>query len=139
MTITQDQFAKKAKEVLGAEYNASKVQFIHVKGVEPKTPLEIHEEATKEAKKAVADFIAKHGEPFYCGFAWVNICDGRSAFAKALKKAGIASKSYSKGFDVWNPSGHPTQSMDAKEQGAYAYAEVLRKYGIKCYAQSRAD
>ena len=31
------------------------------------------------------------------------------------------------------------QSMDVKEAGAHAYAEVLSKYGFKAYMGARAD
>jgi hypothetical protein len=48
-------------------------------------------------------------------------------------------KSYNGGLDLWNPGGSFTQSMDIKEAGAEAYAEVLRQSGIKAYACSRAD
>ena len=124
---TANQFVEKAKQVHGQ------------KKVAEKTPLQIHEEAAMAASKAANDFIKQHGEPFYCGFAWVNINNGRSAFARALSKAGIARKSYDKGLDVWNPCGSMTQSMVIKEEGARAYAEVLRKYGIEASARSRPD
>jgi len=40
---------------------------------------------------------------------------------------------------LWDPAQHRGQSMDVKEVGAQAYAEVLQKYGIKAYMGSRAD
>jgi hypothetical protein len=92
--------------------------------------------AAFEAEKA---FREKYGEPFYCGFAWVNITPGNSPMANHLKKIGEARKSYDKGVDVWNPGKSYTQSMDIKEAGASAFAEVMRKYGIKAQARSRAD
>ena len=33
----------------------------------------IHNEALSAAQRAEADFRAKHGEPGYCGFAWVTV------------------------------------------------------------------
>ena len=96
-------------------------------------------EAFQAARKAEADFRAKYGEPWYCGFAWVNITPGNCQMANYLKKNGHARKSYDRGVDVWNPGGSCTQSMDIKEAGAGAFAEVLRKHGIKAYARSRAD
>jgi hypothetical protein len=96
-------------------------------------------EAFAAAKTAEAAYRAKHGEPMYCGFAWCNVGPGNSAVAKYLKANNLARPSYSKGVDVWNPGGSHTQSMDIKEEGAYAFAKVLQSYGIKAYASSRAD
>lgn len=99
----------------------------------------IIQEAFDAARKAAADFRAQHGEPFYCGFAWVNIKPGTSNLAKRLKALGYARKSYYGGVDVWNPSQDMTQSMDIKEAGAYAFATVLSKYGFRSCPMSRAD
>ena len=99
----------------------------------------IHNTATSAAQRAEADFIAKHGEPGYCGFAWVKVSEKASTkLGRALKTVGFR-KSYNGGLDLWNPGGSFTQSMDIKEAGAEAYAEVLRQYGINAYACSRAD
>ncbi len=99
----------------------------------------IIDEAFNAAKEAEKQFREAHGEPWYCGFAWVNITPGNCKMANRLKKRNMASKSYSGGIDVWNPGGSFTQSMEIKEEGARAFAEVMRKYGIKASAQSRAD
>jgi hypothetical protein len=40
---------------------------------------------------------------------------------------------------MWNPGGSFTQSMDIKEAGAQAYADVLRQHGLDAYMMSRAD
>ena len=99
----------------------------------------VHNTATAAAQRAEADFIAKHGEPGYCGFAWVKVSEKASTkLGRALKTVGFR-KSYNGGLDLWNPGGSGTQSMDIKEAGAEAYAEVLRKFGINAYACSRAD
>ena len=99
----------------------------------------IHNTATEAAKRAEADFIAKHGEPGYCGFAWVTVHEKASTkLGRALKSVGFR-KEYGGGLSLWNPGGSFTQSMDIKEAGAEAYAEVLRKYGLNAYACSRAD
>ena len=102
--------------------------------------IDLHSEATEAARKAESDFIAKHGEPMYCGFAWVDVYGVRSnsKLGKALKKVGFR-KSYTKSLQLWNPAGSFTQSMDVKETGARAYADTLRKYGIEAYMGSRAD
>tara|TARA_Y100001972_G_scaffold14242_1_gene15009 strand:- start:825 stop:1145 length:321 start_codon:yes stop_codon:yes gene_type:complete len=105
-----------------------------------KTSLEIHQEATEAARARGEAYIAEHGEPMYCGFAWVNIAPGTSKFARDLKKAGVVNgRSYYGGVDVWNPGGIPTQSMDIKEACADTYVKVLGTYGIRATAMSRAD
>lgn len=108
--------------------------------VQMKTSIEIHEEAEAVARAVGEKYIAEHGEPMYCGFAWVNIAPGTSKFARDLKKAGVVrGRSYYGGIDVWNPGGIPTQSMDVKEMCADAYVKVLGKYGIRGTMMSRAD
>jgi hypothetical protein len=57
---------------------------------------------------------------------------------RALKELGFR-KAYDGGLQLWNPGGSHTQSMDIKETGAQAYADVLRKYNINAYMGSRAD
>ena len=105
-----------------------------------KSTLEIHAEADAVAKQAGEQYIAEHGEPMYCGFAWVNIAPGTSKFARELKKAGVVrGRSYYGGVDVWNPGGIPTQSMDVREIAADAYVKVLGNYGIRATMMSRAD
>jgi hypothetical protein len=99
----------------------------------------IYEEAMKSAMQAEKDFFEKHGEPMYCGFAWVTIPNGRSKFVNWCKKIGLGSKHWSKGWYIWNPTGSGTQSMDIKEVGSKAFADVLQKHGIDCYMGSRAD
>ena len=49
------------------------------------------------------------------------------------------SKSYDGAWQIWNPSGLHCQNVDAKEAGAYAAAEVFKKYGFTAYAGSRLD
>jgi hypothetical protein len=99
----------------------------------------IHNTALAAARKAETDFIARHGEMAYCGFAWVKVKEKASTrLGRALKTVGFK-KSYSGGLDFWNPGGSFTQSMDVKEAGASAYAEILKQHGIEAYMQSRAD
>jgi len=109
----------------------------------------IKAEAVSEAKKAVAKFLAEwtestggneYGEPMYCGFAWTNIYNikGNTRLGKAFKAAGIE-KDYSGAYSIWDPAEHRGQSMDAKEVGAQACADVFRKYGFTAYMGSRAD
>lgn len=99
-------------------------------------------EAGIQARSATKAFLARHGDRDSCGFAWVNVYGVRSnsKLGKALQAAGFR-KSYEGGLQLWNPSGNPTQGITAKEEGASAYANVLReRLGLdKCYAGSRMD
>jgi len=102
---------------------------------------QIVQDAFQAARQAEADFRARHGEPGYCGFAWVDVYVDRtnSKQAKELIAAGLKKDYKPKCLSVWNPGGSFTQSMDIKEAGAHAFAEVLRKAGLRAYAGSRAD
>ena len=105
-----------------------------------KSTLEIHAEAEAVAKQAGEQYIAEHGEPMYCGFASTKIYGVKAStkLGKAFKAAGIT-KDYSGAFSIWNPSEWGGQSMDVKEAGAQACADVFRKYGFRSYMDSRAD
>ena len=73
-----------------------------------------------------------------CGFAWVNIKPGNSAFAKWLKTKNLADKdSYYGGVTILISDYN--QSMQKKEAYAYAFAKVLRHNGIKAQSYSRMD
>jgi len=110
----------------------------------------IHETGTVAAKKAVSDYLAEwtaktggnqYGEPMYCGFAWVEVEVTRtnSKQAKELASVGFKKSYLPKTLQLWDPANHCGQSMDCKEQGAKAYANVLQQNGIAAYASSRAD
>ena len=99
----------------------------------------IHNTATEAAQKATAAFLTKHGDCGACGFAWVVVkAKGSTKLGRALKTVGFRPE-YGGGLSMWNPSGSGTQSIDAKEHGAVAYARVLAQYGIEAYAASRLD
>jgi len=109
----------------------------------------IHAEATSAARAAVQKFLddwnAKtggntYGEPMYCGFAWVDVkVRSNSKLGKALQAVGF-SPSYRSGvLQLWDPAQHRGQSMDCKEVGAQAYADVFQSYGVEMYMGSRAD
>ena len=109
----------------------------------------IHTEATSAAKAAIAKFLDEwnsksggnqYGEPMYCGFAWVDVkVRSNSKLGKALQSVGFR-KSWQGGvLQLWDPAQHRGQSMDCKETGAQAYADVFRSYGIEMYMGSRAD
>lgn len=99
-------------------------------------------EARAAAAQATREFLAKNGDRDMCGFAWVTVYEkGSTKVGKALLAQGFR-KGYGKGagLDLWNPSGHPTQSITAKEEGAIAAAKVLsERLGVKAYAGSRLD
>jgi hypothetical protein len=112
---------------------------------EGQDPGVIWTEACVAAKLAVEQFVSRHGEPMYCGFANVKIRPARGKFVDFLKKVGIGSNAYRGGwyisyYDIM--SDHKwchTQSMDIKEHGCDAFAEVLNKYGMDAHMESRAD
>jgi hypothetical protein len=98
-------------------------------------------EAGIQARTATKAFLQKNGDRDACGFAWVTVYDVRSnsKLGKALATVGFR-KAYGSGLQLWNPSGNPTQSITAKEEGAEAYAQVLKdKLGLTAYAGSRMD
>ncbi len=109
-------------------------------------PADMFLNARKVAIKAVDDFVAKHGEPMYCGFANVSIHPARGRFVSFMKKADIGSKGYGGGYRISYydimPNDHQyrsTQSMSIKEEACEAFRDELRKYGMTVYAESRAD
>jgi len=73
-----------------------------------------------------------------CGFAWVNIKPGTSAFAKFLMNNGYARKDeFYGGVTVWVRDYN--QSMTLKEAYAEAFSQVLTAAGFKSYSMSRMD
>ena len=120
--------------------------------------LDIHNEAMKAADMAATKFFEDHGEPMYCGFAWIIVgnctTQPNKDFVKALSKISdghpssmIAEKNDSgKGYRISAPAYHlPScgwryrQSMDIKEAACQAYANVLRMHNIDGSMHSRAD
>ena len=109
-------------------------------------PADMFLNARKVAIKAVDDFVAKHGEPMYCGFANVSVHPARGRFVSFMKKADVGSKGYGGGYRISYydimPKDHPyshTQSMSIKEEACEAFRDELKKYGLTVYAESRAD
>ncbi len=98
------------------------------------------EQAAYEA--AMKFFYDKLGgrDQYACGFAWTDICGikGNTKLGKMLKAAGVR-QSYTKAFQLWNPSKMSVQNVDTLEEGARAAAEVFKKYGFTAYAGSRLD
>ena len=101
----------------------------------------IRNEAYQAAVQAENAYLAQYGERPYCGFAWVDVFVDRtnSTEAKLLKEIGFKRDYKPKCLNMWKPGAYNGQSMDVKEAGAHAYAEVLSKYGFKAYMGARAD
>ena len=115
----------------------------------------VTESATRAARNAQEQFLNnwvnttggnQYGEPMYCGFAWVTVYPehkGNTRAGKAeraiLEAMGFRKDWTGKAYELWNPGNYAGQSMDVKEVGAQAYAEVLRTAGFKAYMGSRAD
>ena len=113
-----------------ANFETIKVQMAHVKALD----------AAQKAAKAFADqhMGGRDGGP--CGFAWVDVYKVRSnsKLGKALQSVGFR-KSYTKSLQLWNPAKFGCQNIDTLEEGARAYAAVLKRHGIEAYAGSRLD
>ena len=109
-------------------------------------PADMFLNARKVAIKAVDDFVAKHGEPMYCGFANVSIHPARGRFVSFMKKADLGDRGFRGGYRISYyeimPQDHQyarTHSLDIKEVATEAFRDELRKYGLTVYAESRAD
>ena len=63
-------------------------------------PTYIWHEAKNKAVKAVDEFVEKHGEPMYCGFASVSIHPAKGKFVNFLKKQEIGDKGYRGGYRI---------------------------------------
>ena len=111
-------------------------------GVEPAN---MYQEAREAAMEAATQFVEKHGEPMFCGFASVTIYPARGRLVSWLKDNKIGSNGYRGGwrissYDVMKGHSHcSTQSLDIKETACDAFCDVLKKYGIEAYAEGRAD
>lgn len=103
--------------------------------------LKIIQHAKAEAIRFTDAYLEQYAsDAFSCGFAWVNIKPANGQFARMLKSIGVGHiDGNSGGWIIWNPSGHPTQNMCAKEAGAEAFAAELSKFGVNAYAASRID
>jgi hypothetical protein len=93
-------------------------------------------EVADAAGKEAADSLPKN---FFggCGFAWIKVKPGNSAFAKWLVKEGKARASQSGGVTVWVPG--YGQCISHKESYADAFAAVLSQNNIQAYSESRLD
>jgi hypothetical protein len=119
--------------------------------------LEMRTAASEAARDYVSEWTRttggnSYGEPAYCGFAWVTVYPKfqhrgntrlgraeRAEFNTVMTQLGGRLDYTGRAYQIWNPSGWAGQSMDAKEAGASAAADVLRSYGFTAYMNSRAD
>lgn len=107
---------------------------------------------TEQIQKAQPDLkVIDHFGP--CGFAWVNMKPATSSFARWLslkrKNETLSDKGRSRiygyvddyygGVTWWDPGQWGGQSLCIKEEGAEAFARVLRKHGFKATAHTRLD
>ncbi len=108
----------------------------------------LHARAALSAQMAVDNALVEHGEGnrafLYCGFAWVTIKQARSKFVKELKAAKIGTEGINGGWRIssnimFSVPGTLAQSMELKEIGAAAYANVLTANGIDAMVGGRAD
>ena len=108
-------------------------------------PSDMYQEACEQAREAATEYVEKHGEPMYCGFASVTIYPARGRLVSWLKDNKIGSNGYRGGwrissYDIMKGHSHcSTQSLDIKETACDAFCDVLKKYGIEAYAEGRAD
>ena len=108
----------------------------------------IHSQAALAAQAAVDAAIEKYGADnsafLYCGFAWVTVNPARGPFVNAMKLNNIGMPGYPKGWrissnNMFRVAPNLGQSMELKEIGARAYADVLNANGINASFGSRAD
>ena len=99
-----------------------------------------HEVACGEARMEARVLEEMHGDGYPCGFAWVqSYVKGNTKEGKALKALGFK-KSYTGGYQLWNPSGTMVQNMNIKEAACQKYVDIFGKLtGIKLYVNSRMD
>jgi hypothetical protein len=72
-----------------------------------------------------------------CGFAWVVIRPANSAFARWAKKTHGLRSGYGGGLHYW--IGDFGQAYELKLAYARAFADTLREFGIRAFADSRLD
>lgn len=88
----------------------------------------------KQIKLAIANADAIKLEP-------IQIENGMTKEYLARRNAEMqyGDKGYPRGWEFWNPGEYHGQNIDCKEAGAYAFRDVLAKYGIRADAGSRLD
>ena len=100
------------------------------------------------AQTAVDDFVAKHGEPMYCGTSHIIVLeDSQGKFVTWLTQQGLGDSVDKRGktyklsyYSIMR--GHRllgTQSLDLQETAMEAVQSVLELHGIKSSIRSWAD
>jgi len=74
-----------------------------------------------------------------CGFAWVTVRPARGPFVTWCKKNEKGSKHWNTGWYFWGSHVWGGQSIERKEAGMKAFAEVLKGYGLNATMGSRLD
>lgn len=103
------------------------------------------EEGRVIATKAVGYAVTECGiDPmaYPCGFAWVNIVNGRTGFAQYAKKMLHAHTNYEgTGCNIWYSQVHGmnTQNMDLHIAACSAFADYLNAHGIEAKVGYRLD
>lgn len=105
--------------------------------------LDIFLEAQLAAETATRKHLNENpGQWYPCGFAWVKIRPARGRFVDMCKDQGAGrTDDFEGGFIIYNPSGNPTQWMDAKQVGAQAFVDVMKKHypTMRVSVQTRVD
>lgn len=84
--------------------------------------------AFQAARTATKEYLATHGDVDACGFVWVSIRPATKKVAKILRNSyGAERIPFEGGLNLWNPSYSPVQSISAKEEGAFAFVNVMRE------------
>ena len=105
--------------------------------------LDILREAEEAAARATEQHLISNPGVWYpCGFAWVKIRPARGRFVAMCKDRDVGrTDSFEGGYMIYNPSGNHTQWMEAKEVGAQAFVQVLKRHypELKVYVKARID
>lgn len=102
------------------------------------------QEALRQAELKATEFFQDKLEgqdQFPCGFAWCDITGvkGSTKLGKMLIKAGFEI-SYHRTLQMWNPSRLRVQNVYCLEQGAAAFAKVIKdRLGVDAFMSSRWD
>jgi len=101
------------------------------------------EQALQAANSQARKSLELRGDRDACGFAWVDVYGVRanSKLGRALLAAGFTRNGYERSLQYWNPSRLGVQSVGILEDGAEAFAQVLKaQLGLeRVYAGSRLD
>jgi len=92
--------------------------------------------AKKEMEECVPKPLVVESQVYmegYCGGATVIIEDGRTSFARWLRKKGIGHRHYQRGYSI--SARRIGQSAESAKAYADAFARVLRRNGIECHSE----